>query len=83
MPTDDRSFQLGLLPEKKWDWRTFATSYGIVTGLVLFLISFGIIVPGTLSIASYHITELVPRPALKPERVPKSRPVRAKLLPRR
>jgi TonB family protein len=81
MPTDDRSFQLGLLPEKKWDWRTFATSYGIVTCLVLFLISFGIIVPGTLLITSYHVTELVARPPLKPERLPKSRPVHAKLLP--
>ena len=37
MPTYDRNFKLGLLPEKKWDWRTFATSYGIVTALILFL----------------------------------------------
>ena len=29
MPTYDRGFQLGLLPERKWDWRTFATSYGL------------------------------------------------------
>jgi TonB family protein len=81
MPTDDCSFQLGLLPEQKWNWRTFATSYGIVTGLILLLISFGIMVPGTLLLTNYHITELVPRPALKPERLPKSRPLHAKLLP--
>ena len=83
MSTPDGGFQLGLLPEKKWDWRTFATSYGLVAGLVLFLIFFGIINPETLLItANYHITELVPRPPLKPERMPKSRPVHAKLLPR-
>ncbi|MFY9646388.1 MAG: energy transducer TonB [Terriglobales bacterium] len=82
MPTEDYSFQLGLLPEKKWDWRTFATSYGIVTGLVLFLISFGIIMPGTLLLTNYHVTELVPRPSLKPDRIaPKVRPLHAKLLP--
>jgi len=82
MPTDDRDFQLGLLPEKKWDWRTFAASYGIVTALVLFLIFFGILVPGTLLLTNYHITELVPRPALRPEPLPKSHHVHAKLLPK-
>src|SRR5271157_3682329 len=84
MPTYDRGFQLGLLPEKKWNWRTFVASYGIVTGLILFLIFFGIIMPDTLQIAAnYHVTELIPRPALKPERLPKPKPLplHAKLLP--
>lgn len=84
MPTYDRGFQLGLLPEKKWDWRTFVASYGIVTGLILFLIFFGIIMPDTLLItANYHVTELIPRPALRPERRPKAKPLplHAKLLP--
>ena len=84
MPTYDRNFKLGLLPEKKWNWRTFVASYGIVTGLVLFLIVFGILVPDTLLITSnYHITELVPRPALRPETLPKAKPLplHAKLLP--
>jgi TonB family protein len=81
MPTDDSSFQLGLLPEKKWDWRTFAASYGIVTAMVLFLIFFGILVPGTLLLTNYQVTELVARPALRPDRMPKVRSVRPKLLP--
>jgi TonB family protein len=81
MHTDDRSFQLGLLPEQKWNWRTFATSYGIVTALILFLILFGILVPGTLLLTNYQVTELVPRPALRPEPLPKSRRLRPKLLP--
>ena len=83
MPTYDGSFQLGLLPEKKWNWRTFATSYGIVTALILLLIFFGIINPDTLLIAPiYRITELIPRPALRPERLPKPKPqLHAKLLP--
>src|SRR6202140_5644493 len=85
MATYDRNFKLGLVPEKKWDWRTFATSYGIVTALILFLIFFGIIMPDTLLITPiYHVTELVPRPSLRPEALPKPKPlpVHAKLLPR-
>jgi TonB family protein len=84
MPTYNRGFQLGLLPETKWNWRTFVASYGIVTGLLLFLIFFGIVMPDTLLItANYHVTELIPRPALRPERrlKPKPLPLHAKLLP--
>lgn len=84
MPTYDRNFKLGLLPEKKWDWRTFAASYGMVTCLILFLIFFGVLVPETLLLKpDYHVTELVPRPALRPEPRPKAKPlpVHAKLLP--
>jgi TonB family protein len=85
MPTYDRGFQLGLLPEKKWDWRTFATSYGLLTGLILLLILLGIMTSDTLiPSVSYHVTELIPRPSLRPEALPKPKPlpVHAKLLPR-
>jgi TonB family protein len=84
MPTQDRGFQLGLLPEKKWDWRTFATSYGILAGLILLLIVAGIMTSDTLlSTVNYHVTELIPRPSLRPEALPKPKPlpVHAKLLP--
>ncbi len=84
MPTNDRSFELGLLPEKKWDWRTFATSYGLVSALILLLICFGIILPDTMLVApNFHVTELIARPPLRPEALPKPRPlpVHAKLLP--
>jgi TonB family protein len=84
MPTYDRGFQLGLLPEKKWNWRTFATSYGILAGLILLLIIVGVVtsdnlIPGV----TYHVTELIPRPSLRPEPLPKPKPlpVHAKLLP--
>ncbi len=84
MPTRDGNFQLGLLPERKWDWRTFAASYGILAGLILLLIVVGIMATDTLLPAvTYHVTELIPRPALKPEPLPKPKPlpVHAKLLP--
>src|SRR6202165_4514052 len=84
MPTYDRGFQLGLLPEKKWNWRTFATSYGLLTGLILLLILVGIMTSDTLiPSVSYHVTELIPRPSLRPEALPKPKPlpVHAKLLP--
>jgi TonB family protein len=81
MPTNDRSFQLGLLPEKKWDWRTFAASYGILTGLIVLMIVCGIMMSDTLITASYHVTELIARPPLRPERRPKLKPQHVKMLP--
>jgi len=82
MPTSNREFKLGLLPEKKWDWRTFVASYGIVAALLLFLCFFGLILPDTLKIMpNYHVTELIPRPSLRPEPVRRPKPVQAKMLP--
>ena len=83
MPTHDGGFQLGLLPEKKLNWRTFAASYGIVTGLIVAMIVGGIMTSDTLITASYRVIELIPRPSLRPQRLPKPRPlpVHAKLLP--
>jgi TonB family protein len=84
MPTKDGGFQLGLLPEKKWNWRTFATSYGILAGLILLLIVVGIMTSDTLiPTIGYHVTELIPRPSLRPEPLPKPKPlpIHAKLLP--
>ena len=83
MPTEQRSFQLGLLPEEKWNWRTFAASYGMVTALILLLIFFGLVVPETLQItANYHVTELIPLPPMRPLPISKPRVVvHAKLPP--
>ena len=83
MPTHDGGFQLGLLPEKKWNWRTFAASYGIITGLLVLMIVAGIMTSDTLITASYRVIELIPRPSLRPQRLPKAKPLplHAKLLP--
>jgi TonB family protein len=84
MSTYARGFQLGLLPEKKWDWRTFAASYGLLAALILLFILFGIALPDSLQFnLNYHVTELIPRPALIPGRrhAPKLLPTHAKLLP--
>jgi TonB family protein len=84
MPTYDGNFQLGLLPEKRWNWRTFATSYGILIALVLLLIVVGVMTSDTLlNLENFHVTELVPRPSLRPERIHKAtpRPLHVKLLP--
>jgi TonB family protein len=84
MPTYNRGFQLGILPEKKWDWRAFAASYGLVTAFILFLLFFGLIVPDRLQVdLNFHVTQLIPLPALRPEPSPppKPLPVHAKLLP--
>lgn len=84
MATYSRGFQLGLLPETRWNWRTFAASYGLLGGFVLFLLLFGLIVPATLQLnPNFHVTEIIPLPALRPEPLPppKPLPVHAKLLP--
>ena len=82
MATYSRGFQLGLLPEKKWDWRTFAASYGCITLLILFFLVFGLIMPESLQLRpNFHVTELIPLPAMRPEHIaPKPLPIHAKLL---
>jgi TonB family protein len=79
-----RNFQLGLLPERKMDWRTLATSYGFEILLILLLLNLGLIWPDRLQLArKYHVTELIPIPSLQPKAFkPKAPPVvHAKLLP--
>ena len=78
-------FQLGLLPERRMDWRTLATSYGIEVLLILFMINVGLIWPDRMQIAQkYHVTEIIPLPDMQPKplQVKKAPPViKAKLLP--
>jgi len=80
MPAD---FKLGLLPERKMDWRTLATSYGLEILLILLLINVSILIPEKLHItAPARVTELIPMPSLQPKAIKlKPPPVRAKLLP--
>jgi len=83
MATPDRGFQLGLLPERKINKRALATSYGLVTLVVLLFINLSLLLPEKLQLTQYHVTELIPMPALRPEPAPiKPKPaVKAKLLP--
>ena len=83
MPTYQREFRLGLLPEKKWNWRTFATSYGLLVCFILLMLLFGVLMPAELKTnLNFHVTELIPRPSLRPEPPPppKPLPVHAKML---
>ena len=76
-------FKLGLLPERKINKRAIATAYGIVALVLLIVINLGIFLPEKLQLAQYHVTELIPMPALRPEPAPlRPKPeVHAKLLP--
>jgi len=78
-------FQLGLLPERKLDWRTMAASYGVEILLILLLLNVGLIWPDRLQLAQkYHVTELIPIPSLQPKPFKAKTPppvVHAKLLP--
>jgi len=70
MATADRGFQLGLLPERKINKQALATSYGLVTLVVLILINIGVLLPERLQLTQYHVTELIPMPSLRPEPEP-------------
>ncbi|HTW31151.1 MAG TPA: energy transducer TonB [Candidatus Sulfotelmatobacter sp.] len=83
MATPYRGFQLGLLPERKIDKRALATSYGLITLAVIIFINLSLILPETMQLGQYHVTELIPMPALRPEPAPiQPKPeIKAKLLP--
>lgn len=83
MATAYGGFQLGLLPERKLNKKAIATAYGIVALVLLIVINVSVFMPEKLTLAQYHITEIIPMPSLRPEPEPiKVKPeVHAKLLP--
>jgi TonB family protein len=79
----NETLTLGLLPEKKLDWRKFVLSYGIVLFLLFALLISRLIWPEHMGLRGrYTVTEIIPRSDLVPEkRVLKHQPKVAKLLP--
>jgi TonB family protein len=81
MQTSADTLSLGLLPEHKTNWRSFATGYGGVILLILLLINVGLLFPQKIQLMQFHASswlavDLVPA---KPE-IP-HKPVIHKLLP--
>lgn len=74
---------LGLLPEKKLDWRKFVLSYGLVLCALMILLITRLIWPDSMGLLSqYTVTEIIPRPDLIPEKPPEiKQPKVTKLLP--
>jgi TonB family protein len=82
MATAYRGFQLGLLPERKVNKRALAAAYGTVIVALLIVINIGLLVPERLQLTTYHMVELIPTPALRPEPAPIKPQVKVpKLLP--
>jgi TonB family protein len=83
MATYQKGFQLGILPERKIDRRALATGYAFLVLMTLLLINLGLLLPDHIEFKQYHVTALIPLPALKPEPEPiKVKPVvKPKLLP--
>jgi TonB family protein len=85
MAVSQPGFQLGILPERKIDRRALATSYTFIVLMTLLMINLGLIFPDRLTLRQYRVTELIPLPALKPERIPvkvvKVKPVKPKFVP--
>ena len=81
--TSSQNLTLGLLPDKKLDWRKFVLSYGIVVVLLLILLVSHLIWPERMGLWSkYTVTEIIPRPDLVPEKpIIKRQPKITKLLP--
>jgi TonB family protein len=78
----NQTLTLGLLPEKKRDWRIFLLSYSSCVCLVLLMLLARLIWPQHMSMWSkFTVTEIIPRPDLIPEkRVIKKQKI-TKLLP--
>jgi TonB family protein len=82
MAMPDREFQLGLLPQRKIDKRALAASYGLVLLTLLIVINLGLFLPEKLQLKNFHVTELIPLPAARPEAAEVKRPkIKVKLLP--
>jgi len=79
----NETLTLGLLPDKKLDWRKFMLSYGIVLFLLFALLISHLIWPDRMGLlANYTVTEIIPRPDLVPEKpIVKRQPKVTKLLP--
>jgi TonB family protein len=78
----EQGFQLGILPERQIDKRALATSYAFLVLLTLLLINLGLLFPDRIQLKAYRVTELIPLPAMRPERVPvRVKPLKTKLLP--
>ena len=73
---------LGLLPDKKLDWRKFVLSYGLVLFAFLFLLLSNLLWPDHMPIwTKFSVMEIIPRPNLVSD-IPKPKPQRVtKLLP--
>jgi TonB family protein len=63
----EAGFHLGILPERKIDRRALGIGYGFLLLAVLFLVNLGLMFPDRITVKSYHVTELIPTPALRPE----------------
>jgi TonB family protein len=82
MAMPEQSFQLGILPERQIDKRALAASYAFLVLLTLLLINLGLLFPDRIQLKAYRVTELIPLPAMRPERMRvKVKPLKTKLLP--
>src|SRR5216683_1761191 len=76
---------LGLLPEKKRNWRTFLFSYSMCLFLVLLMLVARLIWPDRMNVwGRYTVTEIIPPPDLVPEKPivkPKPKVQEAKIEP--
>src|SRR5215471_4005360 len=78
----NRPLTLGLLPDKKLDWRKFVLSYGLVIFAFLFLLLSNLLWPDHMPIWNkFSVMEIIPRTNLVSD-IPKPQPQKVtKLLP--
>jgi len=82
-PQSDVDLTLGLLPEKKRDWRTFLFSYTMCVALVALMLLARLIWPVSMTTpARYSVSDVIVRPDLVPEKIEvEVKPKVARLLP--
>lgn len=84
MATPYNTLTMGILPERRIDKRAVVAGYSVLIVFFLVLINMGLLFPGKLGLQNYHVTELIPLPAMRPEPEPiKVKPtIKPKLLPK-
>jgi len=71
---DELGAPLTLLPDRKTNWRSLITSYGLQALAVLFLVNLGILLPSTIKLVNPSVAEVIQlmdvpkpqRPAVRP-----------------
>ncbi len=73
---------MGLLPERRLNWRLFAASYGSLAVLIAFALTLGLLFPEQAKLVQYHLTPLIALRPYEPPPPPQIKhPVLAKLPP--
>jgi TonB family protein len=72
---------MGLLPERRLSWRSFALGYGGLSVVIVFLLLIGLLFPEQAKLVQYHLTPLIALRPYEPPKPPQVKHIMPKLPP--